>query len=103
MGASGEEVEVGVFGGWIDVGVLGGGWTRESGGGRVRGGWTDELVYLVSVGGWVRVCEMVFSVGFGPGLDSMSPARSRCSASHAAGTHGWLPQKTGWPASGEAG
>ena len=32
-------------------------------------GWTDELVYLVSVGGWVRVCEMVFSVGFGPGLD----------------------------------
>ena len=36
MGASGEEVEV--FGSWIDVGVLGGGWTRESGGGRVRGG-----------------------------------------------------------------
>ena len=29
---------VGVFGGWIDVGVLGGGWTRESGGGQVRGG-----------------------------------------------------------------
>ena len=22
-----------VFGGWIDVGVLGGGWTRERGGG----------------------------------------------------------------------
>ena len=39
----------------------------------------------------------VFSVGFGPGLDSMSPARSRRSASHAAGTHGWLPQKTGRP------
>ena len=38
------------FGGWIDVGVLGGGWTRESGGGRVRGGWIDEPVYLVSVG-----------------------------------------------------
>ena len=37
-------------GGWTDVGVLGGGWTRESGGGRVRGGWIDELVYLVSVG-----------------------------------------------------
>ena len=34
--ASGEEV--GVCGGWIDVGVLGGGWTRESGGGQVRGG-----------------------------------------------------------------
>ena len=31
MGASGEEVQVGVFGGWIDVGVLGGGWTRVSG------------------------------------------------------------------------
>ena len=45
----------------------------------------------------MRVCVRVFSVGFGPGLDSMSPARSRRSASHAAGTHGWLPQKTGWP------
>ena len=45
----------------------------------------------------MRVCERVFSVGFGPGLDSMSPARSRRSASHAAGTHGWLPQKTGRP------
>ena len=49
MGAGGEDVQVGVFGGWTDVGVLGGGWTRESGGGRVRGGWIDELVYLVSV------------------------------------------------------
>ena len=29
-------------------GCLSGGWTKESGGGRVRGGWTDELVYLVS-------------------------------------------------------
>ena len=42
---------MGVFGGWAGVGVLGGGWTRESGGGRVRGGWINELVYLVSVGG----------------------------------------------------
>ena len=41
----------------------------------------------------MRVCERVFSAGFGPGLDSMSPARSRRSASHAAGTHGWLPKK----------
>ena len=41
------------------------------------------------------VCKRVFSVG--PGLDSMSPARSRRSASHAAGTHGWLAKKTGWP------
>ena len=79
------------------MGVLGGGWTWESGGGRARGGWIDVLVYLVSVGGWVRVCVGVFSVGFGPGLDSMSPARSRRSASHAAGTHGRLPQKTGRP------
>ena len=45
----------------------------------------------------MRVCERVFSAGFGPGLDSMSPARSRRSARHAAGTHDWLPQKTGWP------
>ena len=29
----------------------------------------------------MRVCVRVFSVGFGPGLDSMSPARSRRSAS----------------------
>ena len=41
----------------------------------------------------MRVCERVFSAGFGPGLDSMSPARSRRYASHAAGTHGWLPEK----------
>ena len=59
----------------------------------VRRGWINELVYLVSVGGCV--CVRVLSVGFGPGLDSMSPARSRRSASHAAGTHGWPPQKTG--------
>ena len=45
----------------------------------------------------MRVCERVFSAGFGTGLDSMSLARSRRSASHAAGTHGWLPKKTGWP------
>ena len=38
MGAGGEEVQVRVFGDWTDVGDLGGGWTRESGGGRVRGG-----------------------------------------------------------------
>ena len=45
----------------------------------------------------MRVCGRVFSVGFCPGLDSMSPARSRRSASHAAVTHGWLPKKTGLP------
>ena len=39
---------MGVFGGCTGVG---GGWTRESGGGRARGGWIDVLVYLVSVGG----------------------------------------------------
>ena len=33
MGAGGEEVEV--LGGWIDVGVVGGEWTWESGGGKV--------------------------------------------------------------------
>ena len=40
----------------------------------------------------MRVCERVFSVSFGPGLDSMSPGRSRRSASHVAGTHGWFPK-----------
>ena len=79
------------------MGVLGGGWTMESGGGQGRGGWIKESVNLVSVGGWVCVCVGVLSVGLGPGLDSMSPARSRRSASHAVGTHGWLPQKTGRP------
>ena len=41
--------------------------------------------------------KVQYSVSFGPGLDSMSPARSRRSSSHAAGTHGWLPKKTGRP------
>ena len=77
------------------MGVLGGGWAMESGGGQARGGWINESVYLVSVGGWVCVCVGVLSVG--PGLDSMSPARSRRSASHAAGTHGRLPRKPGRP------
>ena len=46
----------------------------------------------------MRVCERVFSVGFGPGLDSMSPARSRRSASPAAVTDARLASpKTGWP------
>ena len=76
---------------------MGGGWTMESGGGQGRGGWIKESVNLVSVGGWVCVCVGVLSVGLGPGLDSMYPARSRRSASHAAGTHGWLPQKN-WEA-----
>ena len=40
----------------------------------------------------MRVCERVFRVGFGPGLDSMSPARSRR-----------FPKKLGGRASGEAG
>ena len=39
------------------VGVLGGGWTMESGGGQGRGGWIKESVNLVSVGGWVCVCR----------------------------------------------
>ena len=37
------------------VGVLGGGWAMESGGGQARGDWINESVYLVSVGGWVCV------------------------------------------------
>ena len=51
----------------------------------------------------MRVCERIFSVGLGPGLDSMAPARSRRSASHAVGTHGWPPKKMGGRASREAG
>ena len=40
----------------------------------------------------MRVCKRVFSLGFGPGLDLMSPARSRGDPA------AWLAsQKTGWP------
>ena len=96
MGAGGEEVQVVVFGGWTDVGVLGGGWTRESGGGRVRGGWIDELVYLVSVGGCV--CVRVFSVGFGPGLDSKClPQGIDTPPAMLRGRTAGLPKKTGRP------
>ena len=35
----------------------------------------------------MSVCKRVFNVGFGPGFDSMSPARSWRSASHDAGLH----------------
>ena len=40
------------------------------------------------------MCVKGFLVGFGPGLDSMTPARSWLSATHAAGSHDWLPQNT---------
>ena len=40
----------------------------------------------------MSVCTKVFSVGFGSGLDSMSPTRSWRSASHDAGSHYWLPK-----------
>ena len=43
------------------------------------------------------MCKRVISIGFGPGLDSMSPARSWRSASHDAGSHDWLLKKTGGP------
>ena len=56
-------------GDWTDVGELGGEAAGES---EDREDWTGELV---SVGG-LSECERVFGVGFGPGLDSMSPARS---------------------------
>ena len=67
---------------WTDVGELGGEWAGES-----EEDWTGELVYLVSV------CKRVFSVGFGPGLDSA--ARCWRSASYAVGSHGWLPPENG--------
>ena len=73
-------------GDWTDAGELGGEWAGESG-----EDWTGELVcvkvflVLVLVLDWTH----------------MSPARS--SASHAEGSHDWLPKKTGGRASGEAG
>ena len=39
----------------------------------------------------------VFSVGFGPGFDSMCPVRSWRSASHDVGLHDWLPPKNWGP------
>ena len=82
---------MGVFcrGDWTDVGGLGGEGAGDSEG---REDWTGELV---SVWDCMSVCKRVFNVGFGPGLDSMSPASSWRSANHAAGSHDWLPQKTG--------
>ena len=42
------------------------------------------------------VCKKVFVLVCGPGLDSMSPARSWRSASHTAVSHDWLsPKKWG--------
>ena len=65
------------------MGELGGEWAGESEGGE---GWTSEC-------GGLSECKRVFGVGFGPGLDSMSPARSLRSTSHDAGLHDWLPPK----------
>ena len=103
MGASGEEVQIGVFGGWTDVGVLGGGWTKESGGGRVRGGWIDELVYLVSVGvecvcvkgSLVLVLVLDWTQCLPQGVGA-PPAMLR-------GRTAGFPKKLGGRASGEAG
>ena len=51
----------------------------------------------------MSVCKRVFSVSFGPRLDSMSPAMSWRFVSHAAGSHDWLLKKLGPRASGETG
>ena len=83
------------------MGVLGGGWTRKSGSGRVRGGWIGELVYLVSVGG--GECVRDFSVGFGPGLDSMSPQGVGAPPAMLRGRTAGSPKTLGGRASGEAG
>ena len=84
-------------------GVLGGGWTRESGGGRVRGGWIDELVYLVSVG--VKcVCVkgslvLVLVLGWTQCLPQGVGAPPAMLRGRTAG----FPQKMGGRASGKAG
>ena len=57
----------------------------------------DWCISVFSECGGLSECKRVFSVGFGPGLDSMSPARSWRSANHAAGSHDWLPQKNWGP------
>ena len=49
----------------------------------------------------MRLCVRVFSVGFGPGLDSMSPARSRRSGLRRGGVGGYnllsVPPDCGTP------
>ena len=40
-------------------------------------------------------CKRVFSVGFGPGLDSMCFVRSWCFGSYDAGSHDWLSKNWG--------
>ena len=45
----------------------------------------------------LSACKRVFSVGFGPGLDSMSPARSGALPAMLRGLMAGFPKKTGWP------
>ena len=61
-------------------------------------------MYLVSVGVECVCVKGSLVLVLVLDLDSMSPARSRRSASHAAVSHDWLPhKKLGARASGEAG
>ena len=83
------------------MGVLGGGWSMESGGGQARGGWINESVYLVIVGGWVCVCVGVLALVLGwtqclPQGVGAPPAMLR-------GRTAGFPKKLGGRASGEAG
>lgn len=85
--------------GWAGECVFGlreGETAKVSVGGVLLKGWRGIVLYLISLGGE----RWEFSVLFGPGLDSMSPARRRHTASHAAGSsHDWLPKKIGCRAS----
>ena len=78
------------------MGVLGGGWTRESGGGRVRRGWIDELVYLVSVGGG-GLCVRVL------GWTQCLPQGVGAPPDMLRGRTAGFPKNLGGRASGEAG
>ena len=83
------------------MGVLGGGWTMESGGGQGRGGWIKESVNLVSVGGWV--CVGVLSVALVLGWTQCLPQGVGAPPAMLRERTADFPKKLGGRASGEAG
>ena len=94
---------MGIFGSWIDVGVFGGGWTRESWGGQVRVGWIDELVYLVSVGVECVCVKGSLVLVLVLGWTQCVPQRVGAPLAMLRGRTAGFPKKLDGRASGEAG
>ena len=69
---------------------------------EVFGGWIDVVVGGFEGVGLVSVCEGVFSVGFGPGLDSCLPQGGGTPPATLRRRTAGIPKKLGGLASGEA-